>query len=61
MIYKQSSIIFNPFTLCIVKYSMGTTLHYYTYHLEVDDYLTEFERIDGWVGGSLEILSVKGL
>ena len=56
-----STIIFNPFTLCTVKYRLGTTLHYYMYHLEVDDYLTGFERIEGWVGGSPEIISVKGL
>ncbi len=29
MIYEQSSIIFNPFTLCLVKYRLRTTLHYY--------------------------------
>ncbi len=32
----------------IVKYSLGTILHYYMYHLEVDDYLTGFEGIEGW-------------
>ncbi len=30
------------------------------YHLEVNNYLTGFERIEGLVGGSQEILSVKG-